>query len=287
MPASFDRRSFLGLAPAVISWSRCVSAAPNDSSPASFLYQDRELVREVVAAAHGDVKRVRDLVTARPALARASWDWGFGDHEAAIDAASHVGNRTIAEFLVANGARPTIFTAAMLGQLQVVRGMIEALPGVQRWRGPHGITLLAHARAGGTAAAEVLEYLERLGDADPAYQNLPIRAAEEAALTGDYELGSGFGGRLVVETNKRGDLTIAMPGVMIARTLFHQGGLVFIPAGVEAASLRFEVGEGGTVTLAVTDGPVVVSARKTPRAIPGARGHAGVMDAGAITGTPR
>ena len=41
-------------------------------------------------------------LTLHPALARASWDWGYGDWETPIDAASHVGNRAIAEFLIAN-----------------------------------------------------------------------------------------------------------------------------------------------------------------------------------------
>jgi hypothetical protein len=50
---------------------------------------------------------------------------------------------------LAHGARPSIFSAAMLGQLAVVRAFTEAAPGVQGTPGPHGITLLAHARAGG------------------------------------------------------------------------------------------------------------------------------------------
>ena len=57
------------------------------------------------------------------------------------------GNRPIAELLLENGAEPTLFSAAMLGQLDVVKAMIAAQPGVQRTRGPHSISLLAHARA--------------------------------------------------------------------------------------------------------------------------------------------
>src|SRR5439155_26928611 len=130
---------------------------PGAAMPASvFPQQDPEVVKEMVKVAHGNLARVKELVSARPALARASWDWGYGDWEAAIDAASHVGNRPIAEYLIANGARPTIYTAAMMGQLGLVKGWIEAAPGVQRNRGPHGITLLAHARNGGPAAAETL-----------------------------------------------------------------------------------------------------------------------------------
>ncbi|NNE43285.1 MAG: hypothetical protein HKN12_03680, partial [Gemmatimonadetes bacterium] len=35
-----------------------------------------ELVREFVGACHVRFERVKELVTARPALAKASWDWG-------------------------------------------------------------------------------------------------------------------------------------------------------------------------------------------------------------------
>jgi hypothetical protein len=110
-------------------------------------------------------KRIRELVDAHPALARAAYDWGFGDWEDCLGAASHVGNREIAEYLIANGARPTVFSATMLGQLDAVKAFIVAQPGVQRIPGPHSIPLLAHARAGGAAAAAVYSYLEGLGDA--------------------------------------------------------------------------------------------------------------------------
>lgn len=227
-------------------------------------HQDPDLVREVVGVSHGNFARVKELVTAQPSLARASWDWGFGDHESAIDAASHVGNRPIAEFLVAHGARPTIFTAAMLGQLAVVRGLIEALPGVQRMRGPHGITLLAHARAGGSGAAAVREYLERLGDADPVYTDLPVPPSAEPLLPGEYT-GTLHGATMtfVVARNTRAALTIARAGVMGERNLFHQGALVFNPAGAEAVRIRFEAASGDSVTLLITDGPSSFVALRT------------------------
>src|ERR1043166_7179997 len=89
-----------------------------------FPMQPAEMVKEMVIVSHGNAKRVRELVDAHPALARAAMDWGFGDWEDALGAASHVGNREIAEYLIARGARPTIFSAAMLGQLDVVQGFI-------------------------------------------------------------------------------------------------------------------------------------------------------------------
>jgi len=61
---------------------------------------------------------------------KAVWDWGFGDWESALGAASHVGNREIAEYLIAHGARPSLFSATMLGHLDVVKAFIAAQPGV-------------------------------------------------------------------------------------------------------------------------------------------------------------
>jgi hypothetical protein len=109
---------------------------------------DPALVREAVGVSHRDLKRLQELVEHQPALARVSIDWGFGDWEACIDAASHTGNKAIADFLLTNGARPTIFSAAMMGQLDVVKAFIAARPGVQRNLGPHGLTLMWHAKQG-------------------------------------------------------------------------------------------------------------------------------------------
>ena len=114
----------------------------------------------------------------------ASWDWGFGDWESALGAASHMGRRDIAEVLLAHGARPSLFSATMMGQLDIVKAFVAAIPGVQRTLGPHGITLLAHARNGGPAAEPVLRYLESLGDADPRPSVAPLDSADRAALVG-------------------------------------------------------------------------------------------------------
>jgi hypothetical protein len=264
------RRSFLSLAPAVFaarpfSSSRFLefSSSAGEGTPTSgFPFQDRALVREVVAASHGNLARVKELVTARPTLARASWDWGFGDHEAAIDAASHMGNRPIAEFLIASGARPTIFTMAMLGRLNAVRAIVDSLPGLQRTRGPHGITLLAHARAGGAQAAEVISYLEGLGDADPRYANLPLSDADVTALAGDYAVENAAVQRLRIGKNARGDFSISGPDVLIDRALFHQGGFVFNPAGAEAVKIRFQREGERVVSLTVEDGDSILTARR-------------------------
>ena len=261
---SISRRGFLGMAPVMpfVLHGQSPAAPQVTAVAASFPQQEPEAVKEMVGVAHSNLARVKELVSARPALARASWDWGSGDWETAIDAASHVGNRPIAEYLIANGARPTIYTAAMMGQLAIVKAWVEAMPGVQRNRGPHGITLLAHARNGGPAATEVLKYLEALGDADPGYTDLPVTDAEFAAIGGDYRYGAGATERLKVARNARGGVTFARPGQSEHR-LVHQGALVFIPAGAEAVRVRFDIGDGKARGLTVEDGPSIVRA---PRA---------------------
>jgi hypothetical protein len=253
MVRSISRRGFLGVAAAVPLFAGPQPPAAAALDPA-FPAHPRDLVRDVVGASHGNLARVKELVTARPALARVSWDWGYGDWESPIDAASHVGNRPIAEVLIAHGARPTIFTVAMMGQLAVLKGWIEAVPGIQRTRGPHGITLLAHARAGGAAAADTRKYLETLGDADPRYTDLPLTDAEVASIAGDYSFGTGAAEQVKVAKNARGIVTITRTGGS-ERNLFHQGGLVFIPAGAEAVRIRFEPGR-----LTISDGPLTVTA---------------------------
>lgn len=259
---AISRRGFLGLAPAIpFAFQTPSATAQTTALPGSFPMQDPDVVKEMVAVAHGNLARVKELVSARPALARASWDWGYGDWETAIDAASHVGNRPIAEYLIANGARPTIYTAAMMGQLGIVKGWVEAIPGVQRNRGPHGITLLAHARNGGAGATEVLKYLESLGDADPRYTDVPVGDADQGAIAGDYVFGSGATERLKIAKNARGAFTIQRPGYS-ERGLAHQGGLVFNPVGAEAVRVRFDVLNGQAQALVVEDGPVTVRAKR-------------------------
>jgi hypothetical protein len=124
-----------------------------------------DLVRDFVQKAHADLAGTRQLLADHPALLNATWDWGGGDFEAAIGGAGHMGNREIAEFLISQGARFDIFVAAMLGKLEMVRAAVTTWPDVVHSKGPHGIPLLRHARAGGEAASAVVEYLVSKGAA--------------------------------------------------------------------------------------------------------------------------
>src|SRR5215471_1136479 len=209
------------------------SSAVGDAFPS----QDPELVKEMVTVAHGNVARVKELVGRQQTLAKANYDWGFGDWESAIDAASHVGNREIAEFLLANGARPTMFSAAMLGQLEVVKALVAVKPGIQSIKGPHTITLLRHAMAGGNQARPVVDYLTALGGADDRLPTKPITSEENARLAGIYAFGSSATDRLEI-TVAREALQIGRPG-HVARGLAHLGAFEFYLAGAENVRIRF------------------------------------------------
>lgn len=269
---SLSRRSFLSLTPFTV-WAPASlphgALSPAGGEPLSlaaelssaFPSHEPEAAREMVSVAHGNVARVKELLAVRPALANASWDWGYGDWESALGAASHVGNREIAALLLAAGARPSIFSAAMLGQLDVVRAFVTAEPGVQKTRGPHGITLLAHARSGGERSAEVVKYLTAVGDADIPYTNLPLTDADKTAIAGTYSFGSGSTERFIVAVGDRGPSIQREGGV--ARGLLHQGDRTFHPIGASAVRIRFTAGERAS-TLAIDDGPVKLSANRLP-----------------------
>ena len=123
---------------------------------------EAKLVQEFVGVAHGDMDRVKELLAQELALVNATWDWGGGDFETALGAAAHMGAKNIAIFLLENGARLDVFAAAMLGNLEVVKAALSAYPESIHTPGPHGIPLIAHAKAGGDDAKAVLEFLESL-----------------------------------------------------------------------------------------------------------------------------
>lgn len=129
---------------------------------------DYELVRAFVMAAHRDFDEVKALYEQEPNLLHAVVNWGGDDWEGALGAAAHTGRRDIAEFLLERGARMDIFTAAMLGDLQLVKEMLRVHPEAANAAGPHGIPLIHHARMGGERAAKVFEYLSNLKQAEGA-----------------------------------------------------------------------------------------------------------------------
>jgi hypothetical protein len=230
----------------------------------SFPVQPTEIVREMVTVAHFDLKRVKELVESRPSLAKACWDWGFGDWESAIGAASHVGNHAIAEYLLSKGARPSLFSAAMFGQLDVVKAFVAAQPGIQRIHGPHGITLLAHAKNGGAGARNVYDFLQSLGDAD-GEPEVPLADEERTKLMGTYAFGIGVTQQIEVSMQqsqgmKTGVFTWTRKG-SIGRPLYHLGKREFYPAGAPEVRIKF-VEDGPAMVMTVIDGEMTLTARR-------------------------
>jgi len=121
------------------------------------------VVQEFVANAHGNFKKVQELLDKYPGLLNASWDWGGGDFETAMNAAGHTGQVEIAEFLLSRGARMDIFCAAMLGKLEILKSVLDVYPDLKTSKGPHGLKLLHHAQQGKTNAETVLKYLIEIG----------------------------------------------------------------------------------------------------------------------------
>jgi len=273
---SLSRRSFfsltsglsaLGISTLVFkAWGQAPPVPYAISGADALPQQDPGLVKDAVGASHGNIKRIRELVEKQPAMARASIDWGFGDWETCIDAAAHVGNKPIADFLLTNGARPTVFSAAMMGQLDTVKAFIAARPGLQKTLGPHGITLMSHAKAGGPDAAAVVQYLATLGDADTPTPTQPLAPADRDALVGKYVYGPGPRDYFTVDLQPDlFDKTILRLGIdrpnsPARRGLGHLGNLVFFPTGVPSAKIAFTK-DGKQLTVA--DPEVMVTARRS------------------------
>lgn len=268
MSQSLSRRSFLAGLPLVaaagvlanpLELFASASAAATPPAP-GFPRVDLAAIETFVGVAHRDAAEVQRMVERQPALARASWDWGFGDWETALGAAAHTGRREIALIVLAHGAHPTIFSAAMLGQIDVVKAMVAASPGIQSTPGPHGLTLLHHARAGGRDAEPVVAFLESVGGADKRAATAPLDPAERDALVGRYAFGTGERDRFDVDI-KNDLLGMQRPGGT-RRILFHTGALVFFPSGVPSVKIAFAKAGAAVTQLTIADPEVYLTARR-------------------------
>lgn len=130
-------------------------------------------VQATVGQAHRSLEKVRELVEATPLLANACWDWGGGDFETPLEAAAHTGGREIAEYLLSKGARPSLYAAGMLGQLDLVKAFLAIDPMAHQIPGPHGFTLLHCVKKGGDPAKPVLDWLLAQGVPDVTFRPLP------------------------------------------------------------------------------------------------------------------
>lgn len=256
-----------------ISYATYVTGYEQDSNKLFHRYPsiDDEIVNEVVGKSHFDLNRVKELVDKRPELARATWDWSFGDWESAIGAASHVGRRDIVEYLMLKGARPTMFTYAMLGAYDIVKATIEFTPGIQKLQGPHGISLLSHAEAGLrmnesmtnqqiTNSEKLIAYLKDLGNADgKSYDKL-----DEAQLTkylGDYRYGDGENEGFSVKINMRKMLSLGKLG-QFGGGLHYLEKNKFLYNGIRSVYITFQVQNEIVNSLTIHEPDLILTAKK-------------------------
>lgn len=125
-----------------------------------------DMIKDFVIASHFNLQKVKDDLDQYPDLLRVYHQWGENDFEDGLGAASHVGNREIAQFFIAQGVEPTICTLAMLGDKAGVQAFLEIDPTTANVRGAHGISVMFHAALSGDVSM--------------------ARLLKEAGCTGDY-----------------------------------------------------------------------------------------------------
>ena len=163
MRRAMNRKTFLksgavGLAGLVSHPVHAAATAPGHIGGLSI-----ELVREFVVAGHNDLVMVKQMLAEEPNLIYSSYDWGSGDFEEAIEGAGHVGNKEIANYLIERGARVNLFVLSMLGKSRIVIPTLEEYPGLLTMKGPHGFSLLHHAKIGGKDSEDIYHFLRDNG----------------------------------------------------------------------------------------------------------------------------
>jgi len=122
-------------------------------------------IYEFVQAAHRDLEKVKSMLADDKSFIHARWDWGDGDWESGLEGAAHMGARDIVHYLLAQGARADVFSAAMLGHTTTVTAMIDLEPTTVDSRGPHSINLMFYVGYGGKPkmAEAVLRHIVERG----------------------------------------------------------------------------------------------------------------------------
>lgn len=242
-----------------------------------FPAQPPELVRELVTVAHFNLNRVKEICDPQPALVNAAWDWGFGDWETPLGAACHMGNRPMAEYLLSRGAHPSLFSAAFFGQLSLVKSFLAANPGAQKIHGPHSISLFSHARMGGDAAGEVLDYLKSLEGSD-SNEPVSLSESETKSLLGIYPFGSAESEQVEITLPDPrifalGKMYTYPPQLLwtrrgtMTRPLFHLGNLKFFPAGSPSTRIEFQISAQSTSMQVLAPAPLLSAQKPSSRAL--------------------
>lgn len=140
----------------------------------------QEQIRNFVLPAHGNLEVVKQMLAKEPRLLNEKY---IEYDETALEAASHVGNRPIAEFLLAQGAPMNLYTAAMFGLVEDVTRFLDESPELVNGNGVHSISLLFHAALSGNV--ELVEMLVARGNTQS-----PDHPLLAAAMYGRIEMAS-------------------------------------------------------------------------------------------------
>ena len=109
---------------------------------------DADQITEFVFAAHSDFDKTKRIAEEYPRLLNCTNQFKKGDFETAVGGSSHMGRKDITDMLVQKGARLDIFNFAFLGYTDLVKQLVMDFPQLLRAPGPHGFTLLHHAKVG-------------------------------------------------------------------------------------------------------------------------------------------
>lgn len=145
-----------------------------------------ETVRDFVIAGHGNLEKVKAMLSENPELLTQAHQWRPGDFETAIQAAAHVGSQAIAEFLLEAGAPLQIWTALMLGKVDEVKQMLSENPELARVTSAHGIPMLPHAALSGKV--ELLELLAEQGALEGEHLALSLALSKHQTSAIDWLL---------------------------------------------------------------------------------------------------
>ena len=169
------------------------------------------------------------------------------------------------------GARPDIFTFAILGAFETVKAMVDAAPGVQSIAGPHGISLLQHAEAGlrmedtlsdaqKSSSEQLIQYLESLGNADsPQYE--AVKPEDKEQYLGDYKYGEGPQDGFSIKLNMRKLLSLGKIGAF-GGALYKIGENRFMYNGTPSVEISFQFEKEKVVALTVHEPDLTLRAEK-------------------------
>jgi hypothetical protein len=146
--------------------------------------------------------------------------------------------------------------------------MIEASPGVQKIGGPHGISLLQHAKNGLNAdnktnneeGRKLVDYLESLGDAD-SLKYEPMDEKDKAKYLGDYKYGDGEKEGFSIKLNMRKIISLGKLGKNGA-ALYKVADNKFIYNGTSSVFISFLLENDKVLSLTLTEPGLTLVAKK-------------------------